>query len=64
MVNVAIIQQEVPHYRQEFFDKMDEFCNVDLYIYHGRASVLDNKMPSADVATKSVGSTGIGLFLI
>lgn len=42
-MKIAILQPEVPHYREDFFNKIkDKYGNVDLYVYNSFKSVGKN----------------------
>lgn len=62
--NIAILQPEVPHYREEFFQKLQENIDMDIYIYNSIESLKSAGLKMSIVKTKMINKVQPKGFLL
>lgn len=58
-----ILQPFVPHYRQEFFEKISEKCNISIYCYSNKNAFLNQNFEQSSFNTLAIKSYVFGPFM-
>lgn len=62
--NIAILQPEVPHYREDFFEKLLENVDMNIYIYNSTESSKSAGFNMSIIRTKMISNVQLKGFLL